>query len=52
MQGPDRPGVLVNLTNDGWFGNSTGPRQHFHQARIRAVEEGVPLLRSANNGIS
>ncbi len=52
VQGPDRPGVLVNLTNDGWFGNSTGPRQHFHQARIRAVEEGVPLLRSANNGIS
>lgn len=52
VQGPERPGVLVNLTNDGWFGNSTGPRQHVHQARIRAIEEGVPLLRSANNGIS
>ncbi|MDX2202041.1 MAG: apolipoprotein N-acyltransferase [Hyphomicrobiaceae bacterium] len=52
VQGTQRPGVLVNLTNDGWFGNSTGPRQHFHQARIRAVEEGLPLLRSANNGIS
>lgn len=52
VQGAERPGVLVNLTNDGWFGNSTGPRQHFHQARVRAVEEGVPLLRSANNGIS
>jgi apolipoprotein N-acyltransferase len=52
VQGVERPGVLVNLTNDGWFGNSTGPRQHFHQARLRAVEEGVPLLRSANNGIS
>ena len=43
---------LVNVTNDGWFGNTTGPRQHFHQARVRAVEEGVPLVRAANNGIS
>jgi len=47
-----RPGVLVNVTNDGWFGNTTGPRQHFHQARVRAVEEGLPLIRAANNGIS
>lgn len=47
-----RPGLLVNVTNDGWFGNTTGPRQHFHQARVRAVEEGLPLLRAANNGIS
>lgn len=47
-----RPAALVNVTNDGWFGNTTGPRQHFHQARVRAVEEGVPLLRAANNGIS
>ncbi|HEX2842216.1 apolipoprotein N-acyltransferase [Hyphomicrobium sp.] len=46
------PGVLVNVTNDGWFGNTTGPRQHFHQARVRAVEEGLPLIRAANNGIS
>jgi apolipoprotein N-acyltransferase len=46
------PGVLINVTNDGWFGNTTGPRQHFHQARVRAVEEGVPLVRAANNGIS
>jgi apolipoprotein N-acyltransferase len=42
----------VNVTNDGWFGDTTGPRQHFHQARVRAVEEGVPLVRAANNGIS
>lgn len=47
-----RPAVLLNVTNDGWFGNTTGPRQHFHQARVRAVEEGVPLVRAANNGIS
>ncbi len=47
-----RPGLLINVTNDGWFGNTTGPRQHFHQARVRAVEEGLPLIRAANNGIS
>lgn len=47
-----RPGLLINVTNDGWFGDSTGPRQHFHQARVRAVEEGAPLVRAANNGIS
>ncbi len=52
VQTRDRPGVIVNLTNDGWFGNSTGPRQHFHQARVRAVEEGAPIIRAANNGIS
>jgi apolipoprotein N-acyltransferase len=48
----ERPGVLLNVTNDGWFGDTIGPRQHFHQARVRAVEEGVPLLRAANTGIS
>jgi apolipoprotein N-acyltransferase len=48
----DRPGLLINITNDGWFGTSTGPFQHFVTARFRAVEEGIPLLRSANTGIS
>jgi apolipoprotein N-acyltransferase len=52
VQGTERPGLLINVTNDGWFGNTTGPRQHLHQARVRAVEEGLPLIRAANNGIS
>lgn len=47
-----RAGVILNVTNDGWFGRTAGPYQHLAQARLRSVEYGLPMIRDANSGIS
>jgi len=51
-QNEQRPGWLVNITDDSWFGPWAGPRQHLLIARVRAIEESLPIARAANTGIS
>ena len=48
----NKTNLLINITNDAWYGITSGPYQHLAHAKIRAVENGIPLIRVANTGVS
>ena len=50
--GGPRPNFILNVTNDAWYGRTTGPYQHLREAQVRAVETGLPMVRAGDNGIS
>lgn len=52
LSAPERPDYILMITNDAWFGDVSGPYQHLAQARLRSVEQGLPMIRVANTGIS
>jgi apolipoprotein N-acyltransferase len=52
MRSETRPNFIINLSNDAWFDNNSGPYQHFLNAKFRSVENGLPVIRSSNKGIS